>query len=298
MNRLATIATSLTVAGTVLLGTAAGADPAVHLTSSGLPVTSGGGADYGQVVDLSVTGCLTPGGDPGYVGQFVNWTADPGGTPIHFETITDEAGSLSVQSTTPLLDTTQNMDLTWYCSTTPVTTTSDPNIIWLSPTFDYTIAAAPEGARAGAANKSVTMSKTSSKAKASKTPTTKTPTATVSPAPKGGAVTMTVDPNALPKVDKMGIVGAKAAALKSKVDRQITVNHRLDALVQYLTGRKPAPISNAEYVDTAYKVITGKDASSKVEKPSIARLDAGDLRVQVIEDIALTQHDAAWWNKR
>ena len=90
-----------------------------------------------------------------------------------------------------------------------------------------------------------------------------------------------VDPNALPAVDKMSIVGAKAAALKKRTDERAARN---------------GSSSNEEFVRSAFLELTGRGASSKTRQPFVDRLNNGELRVQVAEDIALTERDAGSWN--
>jgi len=57
-------------------------------------------------------------------------------------------------------------------------------------------------------------------------------------------------------------------------------------------------VTNARYVANAFDELTGDNGTPKQVRAMVARLDAGALKVQVVEDIALTEHGASWWNKR
>ena len=97
---------------------------------------------------------------------------------------------------------------------------------------------------------------------------------------------MSVDPNALPSIDRIGIFGPQAAALKARVD---AVYAKLPAA--------PGISPSRRYVDAIVRVIGGH-WNEKNTQPYVTRLANGGLRVEVIEDMALQVHPAAYWNAR
>lgn len=289
MKRIATLTTALAITGSFLLAPAASADPSVSVTSNGVPVQPGGVGQYNQDINIDIDGCLTPQGDPAYIGYFLDWVS-PAGDPEQFEAQTGAGGGMHLTATIGLREVDQQMSLNWYCSTTPVTSATDPAILWLSPEFTQTIAAGDLNGGAAAPKVTGKASPTSGVRPGAKTVTAKAATAT-------GAVSMTIDPDALPLVDKMGINGASAARIKAQVDAKVKPSD-LERLIAWLLGRKPAEPTSAQYVTAAFQVTDGKAPSAKVMKPYVDRLDKGQLRVAVVEDIALSVKSASYWNKR
>ena len=105
----------------------------------------------------------------------------------------------------------------------------------------------------------------------------------------------TVDPDALPAVDKLNIVGSRAASLKARTD-----------LVEWFTaprrlGRNTAPRTTAEdvhYVRSAFIALSGRTPSAKVAAGYAAQLSSGQTRVKVVEDIALSINpNPRFWNR-
>ncbi|MCU1496154.1 MAG: hypothetical protein JWM47_107 [Acidimicrobiales bacterium] len=284
MNRFAALATTLTIAGSALLAPAASADPSLLVSSGGQTIGQGSTAQVGQIIDYKATNCKSDAGVAGYIGQFVDFPDRPEIGTEQFEAQTSPDGSFDLQFEIPEMPQPQHLDVHWYCSSVPVTSMQGAGFLWMSPTVEITIqaAAAPEVATL---NLRSATSRTATKATASS---------------NEKPVTVTMDPNALPLIDKLGIVGAKAAPLKAKVDAKVELQFQ-QKNANLAKQRKPLVSkddSNATYVKAAFLVVGGKaNPTAAMMAPYIARLDGGALRVQIVEDIALTKSPAKTWNK-
>lgn len=309
MKRISVLATALTVAGSALLmPTVASANPVISVTSDGSPIDPGTVGGYEQPVHIDINGCTTDAGDPGYIGYFLTWAnGDPG---EQFEALTGTGGTMSVDTTIPLQPVEKVMDLNWYCSDAPVSDGPEAapySVLYLSPTYTYTLAADP-GAGANRLSASATSSlrtRSAKKSAAKNTVAKKLAAKKSSVAAKvsgavtvpGSALQVTTDPNALPTIDKMGITGPNAAALKAKVDKRANDNLAVARLIAALS-RKPAPTpTSAQYVTAAFQVLAGKAPAASAMSPYVSQLDEGGFRVNTVEDIALTKHNAAFYNK-
>ena len=291
MNHRLIRTATLAVAGTLLVPVAASADPTVLFTQYDTPVDS---AEAGTVLHIEASGCIDPGSeDTPILGMFVSFAGDPLDNPdqaMNKGHPVDALGGASVDHLINADTPAGTWYMRWYCSRGPVTALGSPNILWAGPltTMDIgTPAARPAAAKSRVASRSVAF------ASAKVT----TSDATV-PAP---SVTISSDPDALPTTDRLGINGAPAARLKARVDRTDDGTARFDQFVSRLRGRPVTRASletNARYVAAIHMTLGLKQPSAAKAKALTARLDAGELKVTVVEDIALTQRNAAWWNKR
>ncbi|QXC62125.1 hypothetical protein KSP35_04765 [Aquihabitans sp. G128] len=319
MKRISVLATALALGGAAVLapGTAS-ADPIISVTSNGSPVVDGGVGVYNQAISIDIEGCVTDAGDPAYIGYFLTWL--DGGQGEQFESITGAGGSLHLDAQIGLNDTDKQLELNWYCAEGPLDGESEPAVLYLSPTFAYTVAAAPTEARALRSTSSLRTATASAALKPTRSAVAKARKAaprrkvgvarrtsaaanvkalrnlgaTTEPV---GAVSMTVDPNALPQIDRMGIHGAEAAALKVKADAREVLNVKAKNLLAALQHKPQAPATNSDTVTAAFQTLTGRSPSAAAARPFIDRLDAGDLKVSVVEDIALTVHTAGYYNR-
>lgn len=279
MKRFTALATTLVVAGSVLLPTAASADPWVTATSDGIDV-DGTTGPTGMSLQIQGSGCSNTGGTA-VMGLFVSPDGDPWLRPIEEELIqielpVDTEGAFAWDVVIAHENGLGTFTNRWYCATEPVTAMRDGAVTWVSPPASLTI---EQGTPV--AGKSANRT---AKAAAS-TPAT---------------VSITMDPDGLPAVDKVDIKGKVAARIKNEVDQQVRRDNRSDRKSKGGSHHKPnaATRASAEYVAAAFETITGRTPSAKVMKPFAARLDDGGLKVQVVEDIALTENSAAWWNRR
>lgn len=293
MKKVRFAAASLAVAGTSLLApTMAGADPWVVGSSQGAPVLDGATGALGQTLVINGAGCDNASGTA-VMGQFAALNADPAtvepGTALQIELPVDASGSFEWTTTIPLDNPVGQLQSRWYCATAPVSGLDDPSLMWVAPVFELTIEEGPAGAAPNASLASTGGQRSTSAATAS-----------------SAGPTFTVDPDALPLVDRIGIPGATAAKLKAKVDAQMAADAKARAaLAKALKKVDPKraaelrrPATNEDYVRTAYQVLLGKAAPKKALAQHRGRLDQGVIRVQVVEDIALSAHSAAWWNRK
>lgn len=299
MKRLPIIATVLTLSGGLLLAPAASADPSFTVEASRSNVNEGW-IDMGAVVSLTMSDCLTLDGQPGYVGQFLTMVGPDGTVQSQFETITDETGTFVYETEITELAHPMAFEASYYCSSAPITDPADAAILWLSPPYQVTIDPSTPHAPAARQAKSST-SALSSKGAASVRLATKASTsrgATNVVQGDGPSVTMNVDPDALPVIDKIDITGPHAAKLKERVDANADAGKALERLVNFLLRRPTAPrVSNTDYVAAATRVLGSKGLSKAEVRGFVQRLDEGELRVRIVEDIALSQKPAAHWNR-
>ncbi len=311
MKRIAALATAAAVAGgTLLVPVAASADPVITITSEGAPLDPGTVGGYEQPIHIDIVGCTVDdeGLVPGYIGYFLAWGNEEPGE--QFEALTGPGGALVLEATVPLEDTEKVLDLNWYCSDAPVGEDGDYSILYLSPTYTYTIAADPAAAAPVLLRSTTTSTAPVGRRIAGRSALQTIPgvsplapsagsaraSVTGDVSPTGSAVEVTTDPNALPSIDRMGITGAKAAALKAKVDKRANDNLAVARLLAALT-RKPAPTpTDAQYVTAAFQVLAGKAPAAPTMAPYVDQLADGGFRVNVVEDIALTKQTAAHYN--
>jgi hypothetical protein len=286
MKRARIGAAALLIGAILAAPAAAMADPWVSAVSNGTEMGEGGNTGVlGDVITISGTGCVNPEpGQPAYMGEFVA-QSDPLNNPeafkIEFET--DASGAFEWE--TPMVAEAMTYYARWYCSTTPIDSLDQADL-WVSPLSWMTF---EEPTTPVAARQAMT----------SKVQLASFRTAAVTPN-TGPSVELVTDPDGLPAMDQMGIVGPKAAQLKSTVDWTANTSNKLANFFARLSGKrvKDDGVSNADYVKTSFVLLTGKSPSAKAMAPYVARLDNGGLKVQVVEDIALTAHNAAWWNRR
>jgi hypothetical protein len=299
-------ALALTLAGTVAaMPAVAGADPTISATTGGVSVIDTTGT-VGQIIDMSITGCTTSTGTAGYIGEFVGYSPSlaPGDVTHPVEAMTDETGSLSGQIQIPLDNGSGTFYAHWYCSDSSAATPDDASIRWISPTVTMTIQAGGQSqamATRSLAQKTTSKSTTKSTTKSTKKSTKQSVTAKAPTTASSSPVTITVDPDSLPALDKIGIFGPQAAALKARVDRAFGPVSNIVKVYKFLKPKASADeishLVNSLYVNTAFDVVGKNNPSAKQVAAQVAALDGGGLKVQAIEAIALTAHDAAWWNK-
>jgi hypothetical protein len=294
----------------ILAPAAASANPWVDVVASGtLTPLDGTSGNVGQEIIVTGADCVSPEpGAPTYMGEFAAIGVDPLTNPgVHiFETATDELGAFRWDVTIGVDTTSGRYHTRWYCSTAPVTSLDDPAMLWVSPVLWMDISDVP----AAPAARMQTVQKASSGAKA-------TPLATRSSTAKlakqqqragtpdrAASVALVADPDALPALDRIGITGPKAAALKAKVDAAYDKDARGLELLKKLAGRNVKAVAtidrllDQQYVATAQRVLGVKRLSPSTAKALGDRLDAGEIRVNVVEDLALMVRDAAWYNAR
>ncbi|MEZ5178760.1 MAG: hypothetical protein R2746_10905 [Acidimicrobiales bacterium] len=287
MKRFTALATSLVAAGSILLPTAASASPWVTATSNGNPV-DGTTGQPGTPILIEGTGCDNTGGTA-VMGLFVSPNGDPWNAPVEEELIqiekpVDETGAFTWEVTIAPENDNGVFTNRWYCATEPVAALRDAAVTWVSPPASITIEGAGSSLDPGAEAPKRVVAKRMAVAKA----------AAPAPAP---SVRIVMDPDALPAVDKIDILGPQAADLKAKVDKRAKIDNGIDRLFAWLLGRDAPQVTSADYVDAAFGVVGGRKPSAQVVKTYADRLDAGELKVQVVEDIALTQKPASFWNK-
>lgn len=294
MKRFTVLATSLVVAGSALLPTAAAASPWVTATTDGVPV-DGTTGHPGLPMRIEFTGCDNTGGTA-VMGLFVSPAGDPWERPVEEELIqiehaVDAEGGYLWDLVIAEENDRGTFTNRWYCATEPVTAMRDAAVTWVSPPAYMVIEdGGPIAGRSAATTKTASKGSGMSAAPSAGLRTLK-PTA-----PVLSTVRITMDPDALPPVDKIDILGSVAARIKVEVDATAQKRGNLNrGFGRKHEGHTP---TSAEYVSATYRTITGRTPSAKVMAPYVARLDAGELKVHVIEDIALTQHAAAWWNQR
>jgi hypothetical protein len=293
-NSIRTGIAVLTLTGAAALApiSAASADPIVNFERDGAPVSSGATGSLGQVISISADGCTTPAeGDTTYMGQFVALDDDPLTSPSAFKAYEVETpdGNLTWDATIPMENDLGTFTVRWFCAPNPVESLQDPSILWTSPPTSMTIVA-PEGDRM-ATSATAKVSGTLASGRITMSTAKQAPSSDMG----GSTLQITTDVDALPAVDKMDIPGAISARLKKQVDAKFK---RPAATRFQRTQGRAAKFSNKAYVAEAFKVTTGRIPSAKTMKPYVAALDAGAYKVQVVEQIALTAHDARWWIRR
>jgi hypothetical protein len=275
----------------------ASADPVVSGTVNGSPVVDGVTGLLGQGVEVIGAGCTDPGtSQPGYMGEFISPSADPVVADDAFQpyqTATDADGGFDWSVVIPLDNGTGTFYTRWYCSPGPVTSINDPSMLWVGPEMSMQINAPDSGGTANRMSVRVTTSKTGKV-----TATAKTTKA----APAGPAVALHTDPDALPAVDKINIPGPLAAKLKKRTDAAAKGLAQFDNLFDHFLGlpwsKTTPPATNQEYATAAYGLLTGKLPTTKAIKPFVNELNAGQIKVAVVENIALTAHNSSWWIRK
>ncbi|MGN6692756.1 MAG: hypothetical protein ACTHN0_01135 [Aquihabitans sp.] len=301
-NSIRTGIAVLALAGTAALAptAVAGADPVIGVSSGGVPVSEAGTIGRGQALDIVGSGCASPTpGQPTYSGEFVSGAGDPWSNPAiqPFETVNTEDGSFSWSLTVPEDNFVGTVYARWYCSTSPASELSG-DMLWVGPLMSMNMSEGAVANRtASFAAKATTSTKTAAK-------TSSKAATTAAAGSNGGGMTVTVDPDALPVVDRLGITGDKAAKLKAKVDAQYARDALGLQLLKKLVGRN-AELNKVldyelqkQYVNTSASVLGAKKLSGKQVNGYADRLAAGEIRVTIVEDIALLVHPAAWYNAR
>jgi hypothetical protein len=303
-------ALGLALLGSTVFGAAAAsADPNLSVTADSTSIDPGHQLDGGQEIVYKVTGCTTEGGAPGYVGVYLSNSGDPStdAGADHAEAPADETGGVTWVA--GVVNASEGVPATvyirWYCSSVPAAGWTDPSILYAGPLMTFTMggnAVAGRSAQTSAPQLQLRVAKTSAKSvsRSGSRPVSKSgsksgsksaaPTVTTTTTAHG-----TVDPDALPAVDKLNIVGSRAASLKARTD-----------LVEWFTaprrlGRNTAPRTTAEdvhYVRSAFIALSGRTPSAKVAAGYAAQLSSGQTRVKVVEDIALSINpNPRFWNR-
>ncbi|MFN8018615.1 MAG: hypothetical protein U0P45_10875 [Acidimicrobiales bacterium] len=300
MNRFTAITTAAIAAGTLLFAPAAHADPTFSITANGTTVGDGIVLGTGTTITHPATGCLDGQGNPGYVGEFLTWLDAPDAPTSQSELPTEADGSFRLEITMEDLQQPMHLNVAFYCSSAPITSPSDAAILYLTPTYDVTVDPTQSGSHMARS----TAVATSPAPKAQRhgffaTMGRQAPARAAAGSSTIDVGTMTVDPDALPPVDRLGITREPAAALKAKVDARYRIQQRVDGLVRKVLGRPAATAAEQDraYVDAAFDVVGGRPPAKATVDAFAARLDAGALRVSVVEDIALTKAPASHWNR-
>jgi hypothetical protein len=307
MNRTIARAAAITLAGLAVLGpaAAASADPSVSIEVDGQSYGTDGSGSLGQTLHVTGSACTNPDtGDPGYMGQFVMPGGDPwvdGGYHV-YETTTDGTGAFDWETVIPLDNGTGTFGARWYCSTTPVEAIEDGSIQWVGPLMTMTITDGAQGFHAT----TIRMSRTTAPADTAQTQSlrkvavrgSQIAAASLSGLASGPAngVTVTTDPDSLPAVDRINIPGDVSAELKARVDSRSQQGTKFRSDKASKGGSATyTHRDNVTYVAYAFRALTGRNVSAAVSDPFVQRLDEGEIRASVIEDIALTAHSAGWW---
>lgn len=300
------IATAAAIAGTTLLAPGiASADPVFSGEVDGQSIINNDQTMVGNEVMLSGQDCMNPSpGDPAYFGEFVSMSEDPlvspGTASIPFE---EEVMTGSFEQA---MMTDENSVGTyyvrWYCSTASQpavgTVGTNPDLLWVSDLYTFEIMMAPGDARSGADAKA------------------------------GAASSITIDPDGLPAVDRMGIHGDRAADLKAVVDykaKNIATAQRLysaflgrpadSAGLTYWTGQLDkgvsirtlanrfantaefregrGELSDSAFVDAMYTSILGRSADSDGRAFWLSRLEDGASRASVVASFANSRENVA-----
>lgn len=306
MKRRTAIRTlALALAGSTLFApVAAGADPVVTANAGGRPISQDDAITLPATLDMVGTGCPLFEGKQTYMGDFASMAGDPltseGARVWQHPTIdgsVDWAVTFDPEPGAP--------DMTvwsrWYCATATPTSLTDPALLWVGPLYTVTISGGTDTrpamqARMAVAPKAATHRGLLSRINTVRVSGVETPTATEP------TVTVGAAPDALPALDKMGVYGPQAATLKARVDAAFDEDRRPYDLATRVLGRSPAAqaavarLLQEQYVRTAYRVVGHGGPNRRELTALIDRLDAGETRVTVVEDIALTAHSAGWWN--
>jgi hypothetical protein len=229
MKRTTVFATTLAIAGSALFAAPVSADPVVTFKQSDAPVTS---VDSGTSVTIEATGCTNPDSQtPPTVGMFLALSGDPSTHPedaMNFGDLADENGSLTTESVIDENTPAGTWHMRWYCAADPVSSLDDASMLWVGPLSTMEIR---QGAGV-ATNSAVRVSNTQSSVTVS--------TASARTAGDAGSTTSVIfhtDADDLPQVDKLDIVGSKAAALKAKVDANAPLIAKTEDFFRAFYGR-------------------------------------------------------------
>jgi hypothetical protein len=307
MNRTIARAAAITLAGLAVLGpaAAASADPSVSIKVDGQPYVTGGSGSLGQALHADGAACANPTpGEPAYMGEFAlpggdPWT-DPGWHVVEGQT--DEAGNFTWDITIEL-DSVGQFGARWYCATAPIESLSDPAVLWVGPLMTMTITDGSAGAQ-GVKAPTVQMKRTTAAiADDAQTQSLRKVAVRGSQILSGAGftasgpegVTVTVDPDSMPAIDRVNIPGDVTAELKARVDArsQQGSEYRNNKASNDTDGYSHR--ENAAYVAYAFRALTGRNVGAAVSAPFVDRLDAGEIRSAVVEDIALTAHGVGYW---
>lgn len=279
LRNRAAIAALLIAGSSILAPAVAHADPVIS-------APSGTTFQIGNDVNIVGSSCVAPGGAQTYGGVFARIGDDP--TYYHGMERATVDGTFQWSGSSDDMPA-GDLEFTFYCSTAPLTTLdlSNPDLLWVSAPYHRTFVA--PAARTTSALKAAKSTKATKATKSTKAKRSKKAAKATKAAAKPNVATpvLAVDPGALPLVDRIGINGRHAADLKAQIDAHAAEGS---------TGASSSRMTNQHYVTAAFQVIAKKQPAASVMQPFVDQLDAGETRVQVFENIALTKHDAAWWN--
>lgn len=201
MNKIRYLAATLMATTITLAGAApAMADPVVT-TSMGYVPTAGA---RGDVFDVMASGCLNLGGDAYFGGYIIN-TERP--EPVFAADLTtDGTWKAHIDLTGAPLET---LTTYAYCAKGPVSSPTDDNMLWVSAPYTFTVSDQMDSRMSFRAGRTAQIDEQA----------------------------LTVDPEALPTVDRMGIGGDAAAALKAKVDAHVSTVGQISRLYRTFFGR-------------------------------------------------------------
>jgi hypothetical protein len=301
----------VTMASVLAIGAmapAAGADPWVEFRSEGQPLVDGGTATLGQPLEITGGSC-DPSSGQAVMGQFTSAVDDPAfvGEEMQWkiELPVDELGSFDWSLAIPEENSVGTFYARWYCATAPVESLFDPEIVWVAPLATMTIEPAAPGAPLGAVRRTDFQVRATTGADLVRSGLAAVPglrTAVAAATPEDtGTVGFELDPDALPLIDRVGIRGPEAAALKERVDADVRALEASRAALAARLGRTPLaealrrPITDTEYVTLASVELTGRRPSTPVLRQHVTDLANGQLKVKVVEDLALAHRSVDWW---
>lgn len=229
---------ALAIAGiAILTPMAAAADPVVTIKLDGAPLVDGGTGRLGQPVTVDIKECLVPSTQTGgYLGVYLSTQGDPAQFPEIHETeeLTDPTGAFTIDSTLDLVSV-GTYTARLYCSSAPSETIEDSTMLWVSPTVTLNvIEAQPPGDQ-------LRKSRTDSA----------DPTGS-------NSLVITSDPDGLPLIDRIGIPGEPAAALKEQVDRRADRIGRVARMYKAFLGRRADRSGLEFYENQAERGVSAK----------------------------------------
>lgn len=276
-------AAALTLGLALGLPQAASADPVLDFPD----VTN---IEIGRTDTITGSGCTDIDGSA-YVGQYVAYAGD---TTYYrtFETPANPDGSWSWTLTPGSESVLADFDIYFYCASDPVEAVPSSSITWASGAYTLAVVESTTARSAArtVASTSTAPATTSAKSAGLRSASTKLTSGLraskgkVAPAKTAAAPTgslLTIDPDALPMVDKINIPGPRAAALKAKVDK---ANGKTAKTTAGTAARK---VTDVKYVLAAYISLGKRLPTARELMKHTGSLENNVPKVQVVEDIAL-----------
>ncbi len=257
---------ALALAGIALLAPcAASADPTVTIRLDGVPIEDGASGQMGQPITVDVTACTDPSTTTGgYFGLYLSNLGDPSEVPSSHEREeqTDAFGATQIGGTIAL-EAPGVYTARFYCSSAPTTTVNDSTMLWVSPAGSLTVTAAPQPDQAGSAATTRAASDSA-----------------------GNSLVIATDPDGLPLIDRIGIPGEPAAALKAQVDRRADRIGRVARMYKAFLGRRADRSGLEFYENQAERGVSPKAiAASLAGSAEFKRLSTGRNDADFVESL-------------